>query len=1132
MPELENVKWSTKWASSKDEENETIVNEAHKRYKACEDWEAVARTNFEFDYKFANGDAHNHYQWDDNLYNSRDGEDRPCLTINKTKVHNLMVINDAKQNKPGVRIRPVGDEATYEAAQIYQELIYHIEYISSAENVYDNATSYQVEGGIGYWRVTTDYVNTKSFDQEIYIRRIKDPRSVYLDPNINEVDGSDASFGFIFDDMQKDLFAAKYPKFKDEIGLTNFGQINGWIGKDTVRVAEYFRKTQNDDKLVTFTTDTHGQIIKKLSELEGTELLIYKELKKNKIIQPTYNFKERKIVTDDIEWFKIAGDKIIEKRIWPGKYIPIVRLVGTETVIDGILDRKGHTRALINAQQIYNYNCLDLNTRLPTPTGWTTIYDVQTGDWLLDDKGLPTQVLGISPININRKCFELTFDSGEKIIADENHLWTVEERGKAIAGGWQWLNKTITTKELVSKKHFIKVVEPISLPNAKLPIHPYMLGIWLGDGSTAANIITSGLEDMHEMQELINSCGYKAGVNRINKTNSASAITVHGLRNDLVNLNLLGNKHIPNIYLRASKEQRQALLQGLMDTDGCINKKNRQCVFTNSDKLLISNVIELISSLGIKCKKETITARSRKFPNGKTYNCQEAYRLTFTADPTQAVFKLKRKLEIQENFSNTHWRRTKRHGLVSIVETSSIPVKCLTVDAPSKLFLAGEHWIPTHNTSANVEYGALQTKAPWLAPTAAIEGFEEYYKTANSVNHSYLPYNHIDDEGNPITAPSRPQPPQPGMAYVEGMKISQNEMMMATGQYQAQLGENENAKSGVAINARQRQGDRATYHFIDNLAIAIRFTGKILLDLIPKVYDTKRVMRITGIDGKIMDVTIDPNAQEGFQKSDDQSVKDKSGEIVHQILFNPNVGEFDVQSDTGPSFATKRMEAAAALTQLLGADKELMKVAGDIYFEMLDFPKADVLAARFKKMIPPNISGDAPDPQTEEMMSKAADHIQMLTGQLADAQKKLEDKEKELQIKEHDLELKFKREGAVQAREDYKAETERLTAAGNAGPGIAVAQIQPIVKQLIIGMLNAGEPGAGDKVAPLLDSINVPEPAAVEAPIEAQEPANEAAGDQWEQEKPPMEGAQKAPDGNWYLPDENRPGKYLQVQQQ
>src|ERR1035437_258688 len=159
--------WTSSWNTApgvQSEEDQQIIIEARKRYKDAEDWEAEARIRFDYDYKFANGDTHNKFQWDNDLVTSRNSDDRPCLTINKTQQHNLMIINDAKQNKPGVRIRPVSDEASFEGAQVFQELVYHTEYISNAENVYDNATTFQVEGGIGYCRLTTDFVSNKSFD--------------------------------------------------------------------------------------------------------------------------------------------------------------------------------------------------------------------------------------------------------------------------------------------------------------------------------------------------------------------------------------------------------------------------------------------------------------------------------------------------------------------------------------------------------------------------------------------------------------------------------------------------------------------------------------------------------------------------------------------------------------------------------------------------------------------------------------------------------------------------------------------------------------------------------------------------------------------------------------------------------
>ena len=131
-----------------DTREEEILTEAHTRFRQCVNWEAEARTRFDFDYKFADGDAHNQYQWDQAIVQDRLANRQPVLTINKTQQHNLQIINDAKQNKPGVNICPVGESASFEAAQVYQEVVRHIEYISNAESVYDNATSFQVQGGL------------------------------------------------------------------------------------------------------------------------------------------------------------------------------------------------------------------------------------------------------------------------------------------------------------------------------------------------------------------------------------------------------------------------------------------------------------------------------------------------------------------------------------------------------------------------------------------------------------------------------------------------------------------------------------------------------------------------------------------------------------------------------------------------------------------------------------------------------------------------------------------------------------------------------------------------------------------------------------------------------------------------
>ena len=343
---------------------------------------------------------------------------------------------------------------------------------------------------------------------------------------------------------------------------------------------------------------------------------------------------------------------------------------------------------------------------------------------------------------------------------------------------------------------------------------------------------------------------------------------------------------------------------------------------------------------------------------------------------------------------------------------------------------------------------------------------------------------------------------------------------MASGQYQAQMGENENAKSGVAINARQRQGDRATYHFIDNNAKAIRYTGKILIDLIPKIYDTKRVMRISATDGSIMEVTIDPNAEKAYEKlpppQDGLIPRDQQEQII-QLIFNPNVGIYDVQSEVGPSFATRRQEAFNALTQIASQNEQFMNIAGDILWRVADFPEAQILAQRWRKIIPPNITGDALDPEIEKTMNEASQKVEQQLQIITKQAEELITKERDLDIREREADIKFREAAANAIRMDYEAETKRLAALGNAGPGISVEQIQPVVKQLLREMLRDGD---------LNNRIEIPEgPDEGGTPVEEDEEGESpvaSEGLEMEDDEPPMEGAQKAGDGKWYINQNNQ----------
>lgn len=1123
---------SDAWGLSGDD---LIIAEAKKRFKACEDWEATARTNFEFDYKFANGDSINMYQWDSWVVGDRQQNDRPCLTINKTMQHNLQIINDGKQNKPGVNIRPVGDTASFEAAQIFQEVVRHIEYISNAESTYDNASEFQVNGGWGYWTVTTDYFDDTSFDQEIFIRRVKDPRSVYLDPDINETDGSDAAFGFIFSDKPKDLYEAEYPDFKDVGGNSVFSNSgDGWYNKDHVRVAKYYRKIRKEDKYVSFTLPETGEEVESFySELPDDGKEIYKEIIKREGNLPIdeRSYRERRVVRGDIEVYKIAGNIIIERSKWLGKYIPIVRVIGRETVIDGVLDRPSHTRALLDPQRIYNVNSssnvefgalqtkspvmaagaaienyeeyyrpLALDTRLPTPNGWTTMGEVAIGDWLFDENGEPVQVKGMSAIHINRKCYRIEFDDGSHIVADEDHEWTIERRKRKVCNAKDWITVTVPTKDLVADKDHIWCSKPLTLGYKDLLIDPYVLGYWLGDGSSGCNRISCGDEDITDLLINLSNKGYWIGQPRKDRT--CYEVTIHGMREHLVRLGLLNNKHIPSEYLRASYAQRLSLLQGLMDSDGHYHKATKQCVFVNVDKVVIDGISELLLSLGIKPLVNKYSVGSIKnATNGKTYECADQYRVGFSVGSDIEIFKLNRKMLAQTESKVLNERRAKRFKIVAVTEVASVPVRCVAINSISHLFLAGESMIPTHNT-------------------------------ANTVNHAYMPFNHIDDQGNPIPAPSRMAAPTPGTAYVQQMQIAQNEMMMVSGQYQAQMGENENAKSGVAINARQRQGDRATYHFIDGLANAIRFTGKILIDLIPKIYDTKRIMKIEAKDGTVIDLTIDPNAPQAYQKlMPDVNDPTQSDEQMIKVIFNPSVGRYTVQSETGPSFATRRQEAFNALTQIAAQNKEFMGIAGDILWKVADFPEAQILAQRWRKIIPPNISGDAPNPQLTAAMEQASQKIEQQLATIANMQQQLDDKDRELKVKEANMQINAANTMLDNVRADYRAIDDRIKSLGNSGPGISIEQIQPLINQAVMQALRQGGPSGDIDVEHMQHGIPGPGVSEGGTPVEPPQ-ANAGAENSSEGAEPPAApeglppGAKQAPNGRYYVQDGEQ---YLEV---
>lgn len=345
---------------------------------------------------------------------------------------------------------------------------------------------------------------------------------------------------------------------------------------------------------------------------------------------------------------------------------------------------------------------LDLATPIPTPAGWTTMGGLKEGDRVFDGQGNECSVVGLSPIFNDRKCFEIKFSNGDSVVADACHKWQVEVR--RYPANQQWKTAVVRTDELDVENHRISVARPLSGPNADLPIDPYLLGFWLGDGRSDGPRITTGDADVAEVRKLFEKRGLRLGP--ISKPDwRVPVFNVEGHRSVFKHLNLLNNKHIPAVYLRASESQRRELLAGLMDSDGYIDPETLQCNFSNTNMRLLDDVAELLSSLGIKFKRSCFSEEgaTRKFPDGKVRSCRRAERLVFNEDPALKVFNLRRKACVHEARAGKKtpftWRKSKWLKIVSIVEVASRPVRCIEVDSPSHLFLVGKTMIPTHNTA-------------------------------------------------------------------------------------------------------------------------------------------------------------------------------------------------------------------------------------------------------------------------------------------------------------------------------------------------------------------------------------------------------------------------------------------------
>lgn len=729
-----------------------VVAEANKRMNRIAEWEGNFRTRFINDIKFRHGDADNAYQWPNMIKRSRDVDSKPCLTINMIRQHNLQIVNQAKQNKSSVKIAAKGGGATVESSKVYEGLVRNTEYISNAQAAYSTALEFAVDGGKGWWRIITDYVDNESDDQEIYIKRVVDPLAVFADPDAQERDKSDMKYLLFFDLVPKESFKELYPRFKDigDVAPLGIGAMEtDWVRSGMMRVCEYFRKVEKDDTLIRFVDPRSGErksILKSKLPKNATKEILADPLTVTRLVKDT-----------TIEWFLIAGEKVVDKTEWPGIYIPWVPVLGEETIIDGQYDCKGHTRNLMDAQRMYNYN-----------------------------------------------------------------------------------------------------------------------------------------------------------------------------------------------------------------------------------------------------------------------------------------------------------------------------------------------------SSAQVEFVALQSKTPWIAPARAIAEYESYWTTANVMNHSVLPYNDIDDD-NPdakIEAPRRQEPPNASPAYQAGMETAFNQMMMASGQWQNQMGMGGNERTGAAIDARKGQSDTSVFHFQDNFESAKILTGKILIDLYPRIYDTKRVMRIMADDGSDMEVELNPAAKQALTQ-----YQNAQGETIRRVM-NPQIGKYDVCAQVGPAYGTKREQTVDAMTLILTQNPALTGVIGDLLLSAMDFDKAQEASQRLKRMVPPIALGQGPSQQEQ----KLAEQLQNVQTALAES----------LQAHGKD---KLRLTGKAELRDidAYKAQTDRMNTLFDQAQQSPEA-MQALVSQLVKDALK-------NELSPLIEANKD------DVGVESGTPASGGGGQasEAEPESPPIKGAKKSTDGQWYLADPSRKGKWLRV---
>jgi hypothetical protein len=592
--------------------DDEIIREAREAFERAADFEAENRREALDDLRFARLGE----QWPERIRRERELDGRPCLTINRLPAFIRQVVNDARQNKPGMIVHPVDSAADPATAEVLNGLIRHIEQSSDAEVAYDTALDFAVTGGFGYFRINTRYACDDTFDQDLVVERVANPFSIYGDPDAAAADSSDWNCAFVVDTMPKAAFEARWKGAEavDWSADAYASLTNPWLDGEQVMVAEHWRREPVSRQIVA------------LSDGHVVEIATYEKQKAMfDALGVSVVGRPRSIASHKVVQRILTGAEVLETVEWAGRYIPIVPVYGEEIHIDGRRRLRSLVRDAKDPQRMFNY--------------WRT-----------------------------------------------------------------------TSTELV----------------------------------------------------------------------------------------------------------------------------------------------------------------------------------------------------------------------------------------------------------------ALAPKTPFIGRKGAFETDSAKWATANTQTHAYIEYDGPE-------APQRQVFAGPPAGAVQEALNASDDMKAIMGLYDASLGARSNETSGRAILMRQREGDLSTFHYIDNLNRALRHAGRVLLDLIPAVYSTSRVIRVLGQDGKAASVAIGPGG----------ATSPGAGELgAVEKIYDLTLGKYDVTVQAGPSFTSRREEAANQMIELIRAYPAAAPVIGDLLAKNLDWPGADEVAERLAALLPPQAKGG--DPQAQAAQAQMGQLAQALAAARAE----------------------------------------------------------------------------------------------------------------------------------------------------